>query len=88
RPSAKDISSKLLKWRMIVMNPSLAREESNILRSFISADDEIKTKEITLQNYQSSKYTSKLINTKEIKLAYESTKYESIKFRVYEICAI
>src|SRR5690349_6844494 len=30
RPSAKEISSQLLKWRMIVMNPSLAREESNI----------------------------------------------------------
>ncbi|CAG8784322.1 6808_t:CDS:1, partial [Racocetra persica] len=69
------ISSKLLKWRMIVMNPLIARGESDIIRSFISADDEIKTKEITLPNYQSSMYTSRLINTKEIKLAYESAKF-------------
>ncbi|CAG8582883.1 10950_t:CDS:1, partial [Ambispora leptoticha] len=59
---------------MIVMNPSMPHEESNIL-NFISANDEIKTTEITLSNYQSSMYTSRLINTKEIKLAYESAKF-------------
>ncbi|CAG8612501.1 21573_t:CDS:2 [Cetraspora pellucida] len=57
------------------MNPSLAYEETDIMRSFISADDEIKTTEITLPNYQSSMYTSRLINTKEIKVAYESAKF-------------
>ncbi|RIB10143.1 kinase-like domain-containing protein [Gigaspora rosea] len=77
RPSAKDISSKLSKWRMILMNPSesISHEESDIKGDFISANDEIKTTQITLQNFQSSMYFSRLIKTKEIKQAYESAKF-------------
>ncbi|CAG8501889.1 15345_t:CDS:1, partial [Gigaspora margarita] len=60
------------------MNPSLtiSDEESDIKRSFISANDEIPTIQVTLQNYESSMYTSKLIKTKEIKLAYESANFK------------
>ncbi|CAG8801696.1 13593_t:CDS:1, partial [Racocetra persica] len=70
--------SKLSKWRMIIMSPSMpiSHEESEIKRSFISADDEIKTTQITLLNYPSSMCTSRLINTKEIKQTYESTKFQ------------
>ncbi|CAG8792954.1 21345_t:CDS:2, partial [Cetraspora pellucida] len=49
--------------------------QSDIKRSFICANDEIKVTQTTLPNYQNSMYTSRLINTKEIKLAYESTKF-------------
>ncbi|RIB10521.1 kinase-like domain-containing protein [Gigaspora rosea] len=79
RPTAKDISSKLSKWRTIITNPSMpiSHEESDIKRDFISANDEIS--QITLPNYQSSKYTSKLIKTKEFKQVYESAK--SANFR-------
>ncbi|RIB21695.1 hypothetical protein C2G38_2298816 [Gigaspora rosea] len=80
RPSAKDISSKFSKWRMILMMPWISNnEESDIKRSFISANEEIKTTQIIFPNLQNSLYTSRLINTKEIKLTYES--YESAKFR-------
>ncbi|RIB12413.1 kinase-like domain-containing protein [Gigaspora rosea] len=76
RPSAKDISSKFSKWRMIVMKPWISNsEESDIKRSFISANEEIKATQITLPNFQNSQYTSRLMNTKEIKLAYESAKF-------------
>ncbi|CAG8814166.1 45983_t:CDS:2 [Gigaspora margarita] len=63
------------------MDPSmpLSHEESDIKKSFISANDEIKASQFTLPNYQSSKYTSKLIKTKEIKQAHE---HETTKFRV------
>ncbi|CAG8793567.1 11795_t:CDS:1, partial [Gigaspora rosea] len=50
-------------------------EESDIKRSFISANEEIKATQITLPNFQNSQYTSRLMNTKEIKLAYESAKF-------------
>ncbi|CAG8553595.1 11031_t:CDS:1, partial [Gigaspora rosea] len=50
-------------------------EESDIKRSFISADEEIKTTQIISTNLQNSLYTSRLINAKEIKLAYESAKF-------------
>ncbi|CAG8806015.1 24227_t:CDS:1, partial [Racocetra persica] len=66
------ISSKLSECRITMMNPV---SQSDIKRSFISADDEIKTTQISLSNYQKSIYTSKLINTKEIKLAYETAKF-------------
>ncbi|KAF0391247.1 hypothetical protein F8M41_010753 [Gigaspora margarita] len=62
-----------------MMNPSMLHEESYIAKSFISANDEIKALQIALTNYQSSMYTSRLINTKEIKLAYESTKFRDSK---------
>ncbi|CAG8596394.1 14487_t:CDS:1, partial [Dentiscutata erythropus] len=52
-------------------NPSI----SFIKRCFISANEEIKTAQIAIPNYQSSMYTSRLINTKEIKIAYESAKF-------------
>ncbi|CAG8501907.1 15346_t:CDS:2, partial [Gigaspora margarita] len=58
---------------------TISDEESDIKRSFISANDEIPTTQITLQNYQSSIYTSRLIKTKEIKLAYESAKFRAIE---------
>ncbi|CAG8832358.1 41628_t:CDS:1, partial [Gigaspora margarita] len=45
---------------------SLTNVESDIKRSFISANEEIKTTHITLQNSQNSKCASELINTKEI----------------------
>ncbi|CAG8681729.1 333_t:CDS:1, partial [Gigaspora rosea] len=62
---------------MILMNPSvtISHEEFDIKTSFIFANDEIQTTQITLQNYQSSMYTSRLIKTKEIKQAYESAKF-------------
>ncbi|CAG8709760.1 16025_t:CDS:2, partial [Racocetra fulgida] len=70
------ISSKLSKWQRII---SKSRKDSDIKRSFISANEEIKT-QIILPNYQNSMYpnykkpmyTSILINTKEIKSVYES----------------
>ncbi|RIB21694.1 kinase-like domain-containing protein [Gigaspora rosea] len=82
RPSAKQVSLKLLKWRRIVMKPRISNnEDSDIKKSFISANKEIKTTQIILPNFQNSLYTSRLINTKEIKLAYES-----VKFRDSTIC--
>ncbi|CAG8737836.1 13628_t:CDS:2 [Dentiscutata erythropus] len=69
------------------MNYSITCEESDIKRSFISANEEIKTNQIILPNYQSSMYTSKPIKTKEVKLAYESTKlYESAKYKDSTMC--
>ncbi|CAG8751854.1 14111_t:CDS:1, partial [Gigaspora rosea] len=53
----------------------MSSSNSDIKRSFISANDEIRTTQITLQNCQSSMYTSRLIKTKEIKQAYESAKF-------------
>lgn len=81
RPIAKYVSSILSKWRTIITNPSvpISHEESDIQSSFISANEEINTTQITLSNYQSSKYTSKLIKSKEIKQAYESAKFRDSK---------
>ncbi|KAF0411849.1 hypothetical protein F8M41_008171 [Gigaspora margarita] len=84
RPSAKAISSILSEWRTIVANPLISLEKSDIKRSFISANDEIKTTQITLTSNQNSMYTSKLINTKEIKMAYESAKLT--EFRDSKMC--
>ncbi|RIB21688.1 kinase-like domain-containing protein [Gigaspora rosea] len=84
RPSAIDISLKFSEWRLIVMKPWISNnEESDIKRSFISADEEIKTTQIISTNLQNSLYTSRLINAKEIKLAYESA-----KFRDSTICGL
>ncbi|KAF0332945.1 hypothetical protein F8M41_010754 [Gigaspora margarita] len=71
-----------------MMNPSMLHEESYIAKSFISANDEIKALQIALTNYQSSMYTSRLINTKEIKLAYESTKFRDSKMCDLDVSAM
>ncbi|CAG8515516.1 27075_t:CDS:2, partial [Dentiscutata erythropus] len=64
----------LSKWRMIMMNPSISisNEETDIKRKFIFANDEIKVSQIPSPKNPSSMYTSRSINTKEIKQAYES----------------
>ncbi|CAG8666284.1 8886_t:CDS:2 [Gigaspora margarita] len=47
---------------MIVMKPWISNsEESGIKRSFISANEEIKTTQITLPNFQNSQYTNSTI---------------------------
>ncbi|CAG8748137.1 18101_t:CDS:2, partial [Dentiscutata erythropus] len=69
----------LSEWRMILMDLSISSEESDIKRSFISANDEIKSMQFILPNYQSSMYISKPIKTKEIRLAYESAKFRDSK---------
>ncbi|CAG8734169.1 1713_t:CDS:2, partial [Dentiscutata heterogama] len=63
RPSAKDISSKLSERRMIITNPSI---------SYILLMKKSK-------QYRSSMYTSRLINTEEIKIAHESAKFRDSK---------
>ncbi|CAG8472515.1 1645_t:CDS:2 [Gigaspora rosea] len=61
---------------------SLTNEASDIKRSFVSADEEIKTIQITLQNSQNSKYVSKLINTKEISAKFSDSKmYDLIVYK-------
>ncbi|CAG8603401.1 15412_t:CDS:2 [Dentiscutata erythropus] len=65
----------------------MPHEESYIVKDFISANDEIKVLQ-TLPNYQSSMYTSRLTNTKEIKLAYESAKFRDSKMYDLEVCAM
>ncbi|CAG8623154.1 16954_t:CDS:1, partial [Dentiscutata heterogama] len=65
----------------MAMNHSITCEESDIKRSFISANEEIKTNQIILPNHQRLIYTSKPTKTKEVKLACESAKlYEPAKF--------
>ncbi|CAG8682290.1 8253_t:CDS:2 [Dentiscutata erythropus] len=64
------------------MNPD---EESDIKRSFAYADNEIKEMHITVSNSQTSMYTSRLINTKEIILAYESAEFGDFSLL---ICAL
>ncbi|CAG8659755.1 2481_t:CDS:1 [Dentiscutata erythropus] len=45
---------------------------------YISANKEIKTTQIILLNYQSSMYISRLLSTKELKLACKSAKFGGI----------
>ncbi|CAG8736890.1 19122_t:CDS:1, partial [Racocetra fulgida] len=54
------------------MNPI---SQPDIKWSFISANDKIKATQIILSNYQNSKYTSRSISIKEIRLVYESAKF-------------
>ncbi|KAF0411846.1 hypothetical protein F8M41_008168 [Gigaspora margarita] len=86
RPSAKAISSKLSEWHTILENTSLSFKNSDIRRSFISANDEIKTAQVTLMKDQNLIYTSKLINTKEIKMAYESANFRDSTMYDLEVC--
>ncbi|CAG8603615.1 2271_t:CDS:2, partial [Scutellospora calospora] len=62
----------LSEWRTIMMNPPELNEKCDIKRSFAFANEMVKMMQIPLSNSQKSTYTSKLINTREIKRAYES----------------
>ncbi|RIB20986.1 kinase-like domain-containing protein, partial [Gigaspora rosea] len=68
RPSAKDITSKIKQWKKIIESENLTdKEELDIKKKFIDADNEIKEmilKELSLM--LQTKYYSALIDVQEI----------------------
>src|SRR3954452_15289078 len=67
-PTAKEVNLKLNQWRIILESEDLTdNKQIEIKKELLAANDIIKSMPVNLPKHQNFIYTSKLINTKNIK---------------------